>query len=406
MENKQVINVIDSIMGSGKSQYFIEYIKNNPDKKFIYITPYLNEIKRMKEATKDTNKMYEPTYYNKTNKQDDFHKLLSEGKNICSTHALFKKANDFTRKALKSNNYILILDEVMDVVEEMKDFTECDFDMLIQQDLAYVEDDYLKWNKDKDKYKGRYDDIKTMAENNNLISIGKKLLFWNFPVDIFNYFKETYVLTYQFDCQIQRYYYDFHNVKYKKFQIDDNYNMVSYSESLYDSRRFKLNPLVNIFMNDDYNSIGDDKTDLSLSWYNKYPNILPILQSNLYNWFNNGNARKIKNDKKLWTTFKTYQKDIKGKGYTKRFIPLNVRATNDYREAMRLAYCCNRFLRPTIKLFFTNKGININEDQYALSEMLQWIWRSRIRQGQNIDVYIPSKRMRNLLIEYLQPKIK
>ena len=111
------ISVIDSIMGSRKTTWAIETIANNPDKNYIYITPYLDEIKRVKDATRHSNKMYEPNYINKTNKRDDLHRLLSEGKNICSTHALFIKANDMTRSALKASGYTLILDEVMNTIE-------------------------------------------------------------------------------------------------------------------------------------------------------------------------------------------------------------------------------------------------------------------------------------------------
>ena len=43
----------------------------------------------------------------------------------------------------------------------------------------------------------------------------------------------------------------------------------------------------------------------------------------------------------------------------------------------------------------------LNNDKIALAEMLQWIWRSQIRRGQPINIYIPSKRMRRLLMEWL-----
>ena len=45
--------------------------------------------------------------------------------------------------------------------------------------------------------------------------------------------------------------------------------------------------------------------------------------------------------------------------------------------------------------------IEIDEDGFALSELLQWIWRSQIRQGKPIILYIPSKRMRELLEDFL-----
>ena len=54
-----------------------------------------------------------------------------------------------------------------------------------------------------------------------------------------------------------------------------------------------------------------------------------------------------------------------------------------------------------IKQFFKENGVNINEDLYATSELIQWLWRSRIRKYESINVYIPSKRMRSLLIDWL-----
>jgi hypothetical protein len=43
----------------------------------------------------------------------------------------------------------------------------------------------------------------------------------------------------------------------------------------------------------------------------------------------------------------------------------------------------------------------INEDEWALSELIQWLFRSAIRQKEEIELYIPSERMRKLLIEWL-----
>lgn len=388
-------------MGAGKTEFAINKIKSEPNNKFVYITPYLDEIKRVKDATQSYNRMYEPLYRN-SNKQENLHKLLRDGKNICSTHALFQRSNNITREALKANNYVLILDEVMDVVEELGDFTKDDLETILSKGLAYIEDDYLLWNEDSMDWDGRYSDIKNMALNKNLICISGRLLYWNFPVDIFNYFKEVYILTYMFDCQIQRYYYDFHNIEYQKYQVV-NKELVEYDKNRDNSIIEEIAKKINVYEGQ-FNSIGDGKYALSLSWFEKDDGTLQeILKKNIYNWFNNTN-RKVPAKFRLWTTFKDYKKKISGKGYTNRFISLNVRATNEYRETHILAYCTNRFIKPTMIQFFSNRGISLNQDQYALSEMLQWIWRSRIREGKSIDIYIPSKRMRKLLIEYLQPK--
>lgn len=392
------ITVIDSIMGSGKTTWAINKINSSPDEKFIYITPYLDEIKRVRELTKENNKMYEPVYKGNS-KTHHFHEMLADGKSICSTHALFQNANQVTREALLSNDYILILDEVMDVVEEMN-ITSHDLNMLLSQGLAYVEDDYLLWNKDKTDYTGEFDSLRDMALNRNLIFIGEKLLFWNFPVDIFNYFKEVYILTYLFDAQVQRYYYDFHNIKYSKYQVDTNYELVEFTrEKEIDDIR-KIKDLIHIYEGK-LNNVGEVDYSLSKTWFDrKDKTVEKLFKNNLVNWFNNIN-KDYKSENRLWTTFKDSRASLGGQGYSKRFIALNIRATNDYIESAVLAYCCNRYSRPTIKLFFHKRGISINEDMYAISEMIQWIWRSRIRRGEEIYIYIPSKRMRNLLKQYL-----
>ena len=53
-------------------------------------------------------------------------------------------------------------------------------------------------------------------------------------------------------------------------------------------------------------------------------------------------------------------------------------------------------------MWFRDQGITLNEDLYVLSQMLQWIWRSAIRRGERISVYVPSRRMRQLLIDFLE----
>ena len=48
----------------------------------------------------------------------------------------------------------------------------------------------------------------------------------------------------------------------------------------------------------------------------------------------------------------------------------------------------------------------MDEDAYALSVMVQWIWRSAIRDGDEIYLYIPSSRMRTLLLDWIEKTSK
>ena len=95
---------------------------------------------------------------------------------------------------------------------------------------------------------------------------------------------------------------------------------------------------------------------------------------------------------------------LTGKGYTNGFLSYNIRATNEYRKRTCLAYCVNVFFNPFMKNYFLAYGVEVQEDVYALSEMIQWIWRSAIRDGEEIWVYIASTdravtRLLNVLLE-------
>lgn len=69
-------------------------------------------------------------------------------------------------------------------------------------------------------------------------------------------------------------------------------------------------------------------------------------------------------------------------------------------------YIVNLFMNVNEKKFYQKHGIEVDEDAYALSIMVQWIWRSAIRDGDDIGLYIPSRRMRNLLINWIEKTSK
>lgn len=99
----------------------------------------------------------------------------------------------------------------------------------------------------------------------------------------------------------------------------------------------------------------------------------------------------------MFTTFKPYRKYVSSNGYSKGFVSCNAKGTNDYRGKKSLAYLINLYPHPDLIHFFESHGVQINQDLYAISELLQWIWRSTIRDGNPINLYVPSMRMRELL---------
>lgn len=400
------VKVIDSIMGSGKTSAAIDMMNNSgTDENFIFITPYLDEVDRIKKSI-NSKQIYEPKVKKKGDKTqykfESFHELLSQNKNIVATHNLFKNANDETKELILSGNYTLILDEVMEVVEQLR-VKKHDLTTLFESKLIYVEDGFVKWNEEKKDYETRYDDIRDMALNNNLMYFKDNILIWNFPADIFKLFKEVYILTYMFDAQIQRYYYDINNIKYQKYVsefIDGQYRFTKHNTEYESILKAQLRNKIKIYEGN-LNTVGQLDYSLSSNWYkNKSPYAIKKVKNNVFNYFNN--IVKSSSDEAMWTTYSEHKNKVKGNGYTKGFVSCNARATNDFKHKKHLVYTINRYVNTVQYNYFKEKyQITIDQDAFALSELVQWIWRSAIRDGEEITVYIPSLRMRKLLIEWL-----
>lgn len=404
------IKIVDSIMGSGKSSWAIQQMKEDKDNKYIYITPYLDEIQRVIKSV-NNKKFYEPKNFGQ-GKLDSLHKLIIEGKNIATTHALFQFANQETMQLLKSNDYILILDEVMDIID-FCNIKESDFKMLKDEThkIKINKDGFIEWI-DKE-YDGQFNYIKNLCDNKSLFYHNNKILVWLFPIKAFECFNEVYVLTYLFDSQIQRYYFDMFKIKYEYYYIEysnENFDIKLSGNKRYNFDKSHLKSLIHILDKPKLNIVGENYYSLSMSWFNnnKNKNILIQLKKNIENFYKN--IAKINVDYKMWTTYKDYRTKLKGRGYGRQdlFVSINARATNQYSHKTALAYCANRFMNPIIKQFFINKGVNItqkHEEIYALSEFVQWIWRSTIRNNEEIILYCPSSRMRNILIKWLNNEI-
>lgn len=428
------IKVVDSPCGWGKSSYAIQYINSLPDDvKVIYITPFLSETDRIRAECPNRN-FKQPDSSRAGTKSADFIKLIEKEENISSTHALFKGISRDLINLLKAKNYILILDEVMNVVEKLdiyKDeniskqekeaLTKNDVQILMDKGMLVADNTGLiSWNS-KEKILHKYAYLKELADRQLLYYLGNDFLIWTFPIEVFqpNIFKEIYILTYQFDCQIQAYYYNFFNLKYDVYRVmkqQGSYYLVK-ADKLgqdYDSEwKKKISKLINICNHKKLNSVGDyykdsrgrtQKSALSKSWYENPENVKKIKKS-ITNYFIN--VANCQANLRLWTCFKDNKNQLKGgRACLKNWISCNCRASNEYSNKRCLIYPINRYLNPYYENFFIKRGINIDQDRYALSEMIQWIFRSAIRKGKPIDIYIPSQRMRELFKKWLGGEIQ
>lgn len=446
------IIVIDSIMGSGKSTYLLDYINRHKEKRFLCIVPTKDKTLEKDGVDKQGEigrymsnikfKTYQPL--EKPTKSKNLEKLLKEGKNIVTTHSLITKSNNIIMNLIKEQGYTLIIDEVLDCVHSYNDnFKKSDFKLLLESGYVHIQNDgFLKWNDNKQDFDGKYEQFKNLCNLKSLMTLKKengewsdKVVIWTMPVTFFNFFNECYICTYLFEGSLQSSYFKLHNIKYEHKTII-NGTLQPYNKDIEIMQRKEKYQLMNIHTLEevlkDKSQIFNSKSFLNKTWYDKickeqknivkikkeFPNqneatISKIIQNLIHEndihkfdilknsiYYFKRHIIKCEANEFMWTTFKNSRNYLKGKGYSKCFVSLNAKGTNDYRNCRGLAYLINLYPSTDLINFFKSYGIYINKDLYALSEMLQWIWRSRIRDNKQIDIYIPSKRMRDLLYRW------
>ena len=404
MIEESVIKIVDDIMGSGKSTWAINHINQNPDKKFLCIVPLLSECERFKEKT-DID-IIDPERWG--SKWKNFRWLVENDKNIVTTHSLIKMMDLDMLELLKSKNYVLMIDECLDVLDTYK-ISKDDLKIIFNEKLVSLDEDgFLVWNEERKPYKGVYGDIKRLCSFKSLMGFKKensdelaRIIMWNFPVDFFKCFDESYIFTYLWEGSIQKSYFDIHGIKYEKYMLDYDRQLIPHCKEIEYEKRRNVADLINIY-DGKFNKIGmkiGKSNPLSKSWYEdkrkKNKSIFAQLKNNTENYFRT--VTKTKSIDNMYTVFKPYCKYVKGKGFANGFVSCNARGTNEFKDKKSLAYLINFFMSPDIKQFVEHYHIEFDDNLFSLSALLQWIWRSQIRDGNPIDLYIPSERMRELL---------
>lgn len=402
-----MIKVCDAIMGAGKSSAAIAYLNEHSNNKFIYITPYLEEANRIKKGCPKLN-FIEPSnklaQYN-FKKSEHTMALIKEGRNITTTHQAFKRYTQSTLNDIREQEYTLIIDENINVLEEF-DFHQDDLRIAI--DMGYITDNDGTYSLANDNYEGKAlrqlfnlfksrELIKTIDRKNN------SLFYWALPPDLFTSFKDVFILTYLFEGQSLHHFMKIYDIPYEHIGVertnDGGYKFGNYP-GYTPEYVYNLKNMIHIIDKEKLNAVGDSAHSLSMGWFQRGSSGVEQLKRNVYNCFNNI-WRDIPADKKLWGTYSGGYNKIKGRGYTKAFLAFNTKATNAYINRDHLVYATNLFMNVRDKNFYLAHGIKVDENAYALSIMVQWIWRSAIRVGSEIYLYIPSKRMRTLLINWL-----
>lgn len=408
------IKVCDAIMGSGKSSAAITLMNENPDRHYIYITPYLKEAARIKEKCPDLDFVEPISVKRKINKREHTLELLKRGKNIATTHTMFLKYTPDMLEYIRKYNYTLIIDEVVEVFTKMT-LDPGTYQLIKEAGYISATEDGME-HVDSSRYIGRNPELVDFFQTAKSNEVAKvygtdkyTYYYWLFTKDIFEAFSDIYILTYLFDSQIMKYYFDIKHIDFKYINIshpDEKTYRFSEDKHYIPEYTAHLSEMIHIFDNKKINSIGDDKYALSSGWikkatYSRNKDRINALANNIYNYFRHY-VNDIPASERMWSTFNEGKSLLRRKGYYRSDLAFNERATNDYKKKRALAYCVNIFMNPNEKNYFSTRGIDVKEDEYAVSVMIQWIWRSAIRDGKEIYIYLPSSRMRRLLTDWIK----
>jgi len=389
------IRVVDARMGRGKTSAAEAYMTACGDqRRFLYITPYLTEVERICVSCD-----FEQPDSDRHAKLTDLKAMMHHGQNIASTHSLFYLLDDEALELVRQKRYTLIIDESIETVRRVP-ITSKDFDILVSNFATLDDDGFLHWN--DPEYDGKFGGYKDMADSGSLYVLDRSLLCVMKP-EMLMAFEDVIMMTYLFGGQYQKAYLDFFGFPYRVCGIDNT-----------DGFRFTDEPdapppvdyksLVLVVDEDKLNAVGDYRYALSKTWYDRRGaenEDIRKLRNNLNTFFRR--RCSVGTDKQLWTSFKSDRYKIEGSTgrYHDAYLQPTARATNEYRKKTAVAYLINRFIDPNVSKFFEQRGVSIDEDEFALGEMLQFIWRSAIRDGHQIILYIPSKRMRTLLLKWM-----
>ena len=402
-----MVHVCDAIMGTGKSSAAITYMNEHPEQKFIYITPYLEEATRIRKSCPAMHFVEPSNKLEKYKYKKSLHTaaLIREGRNIATTHQAFSGYTQSTLDLVREQGYTLIIDEN---VEILKQYAMHPDDVKLAEDAGLIRIEDGVYRATGKPYSGiAMRELISTIQSRELIPIkdedSNSFFYWALPPELITSFQNAFVLTYLFEGQSLHHLFEIYGIPYSYIGVhkdDDGTFRFGELPGYTPEYVSRLGEMIHILDNQKLNAIGDDYYALSKSWFDRGDECVAQLKNNVYNCFCNI-WRDVPAERKLWGTFNCAFGKLKGKGYTKGFLNFNAKATNAYRDRDTLVYAVNVFMNANECQFYKKRGVNADRDLYALSILVQWLWRSAIRDGKEIQIYIPSKRMRTLLIDWI-----
>ena len=402
---QSTVTIRDYPCGSGKTTSMIEGFRS--DRKYLVIVPLLTEVDRVVERSK-SNPFQQPhaNDNNAPTKTESLESMVLQGQNIAATHSLFERLVPLARQGLLSD-YDIIIDEVPEVVRSVSSKSKVSIEefylntgyMTVDTGTGQVRPTNKWWSMRDDVDDTLSTSILTYANTGCLYLLEGHLFIWAMPKELLTAGRTTTILTYKSKGSVLSSY-------LKKLEVPVE---VANDNQLEEAFRKKAAELITI---KDISALSR----LSLS----HSGQLAGMSNSKYcrtvvNALKNLRGRQLKDvpaDNILITCakdgwYKKGNEEVAGPfaSGSKLFQGANwiakiTRGTNKYAHCSHLVYLYDQHMNPYVARWLEDNS-RAFDDAYALTELIQWVWRSRVRKGQPITLYLPSPRMRRLMVEWL-----
>lgn len=349
------------------------------------------------------------------------------------SHELFKLLNDTAIDCIKEFDYTLFLDEEIEVVEQFG-ITQDDLKILKEQRLIETDPTSKRVMWLDSQYHGDFERTKREIQQKALYEVEPNIILWQLPPGIFEAFHQVYIMTFLFRGSMLYLYFQKNGISFQYLHVEkDSQGKYYFSqgyEEVSELEKSRIKFLLDVHdgrLNTNYLPESKKKRDiqeysgLSSSWHQSRKNkeYINILKRNAMNYIQN--YRHAPKNTVMWTTFKPAVNKYENRRMRANcrwsgriscnectrpcgvnFVSCNARATNRYADRTTLIYLCNIFpVPPVVQYLSQGTTAEFDADLYALAQLMQWIWRSAIRRGEVVSLYLPSARMRKLLLDWL-----
>lgn len=416
----KIIKVVDYPMSTGKTEWMFRKMNADLSKRYIYITPLLSEAEDRATSSLAQLDMQTPEVNEDfISKSDNVLELLQSGRNIATTHMLFRRFTQKHLDVIKFFEYTIIIDEVATFIEPFQKYNAVDLrDMVTRGDLVVHPELKGRVTMEWSPTEGNtYTGLKYLCDSGVIYGVGEKGDVFNihFPTTVIDAAKEVYVLTYMYDASLMSAFMQIHGYNSSKVIVPElEQRTVVIRQHIRDNLE-----IVDIAAMSKCAGV-DNKFAYAYSWWDKqikgsqFSKIFKVLS----NWLVNN---KESREKFFFTCPKQFvfrnksEKSLLEKqqikyfyevhGENPKWLAVNTKATNLYSDRNTCFYLMNIYPHPSLQMYLDVNGKMLDPDDFALSEMIQFIFRGSIRNaGTKIRVFVASSRMKKLLEGWINYK--